>query len=123
KKIAAAGKPDGYRLSFIPPGIAAKTRSALAVHGELVEKEVRAALTGYGPGKISPEIMSDLTIAVRMPTNLGTGKVELVLAAGKESTLTPELKSLLENQLVSATSKVNLDLAKEVGGEFSYASA
>ncbi len=122
-RIAKSGNPDGYRLSFIPPGIAAKDRTNLAVHGELIEKEVRAMLTGFGQGKIAPELMSDLAIGVRMPSKVGVGKVELVLASGSQSSVDRSLRAQLNEALEKATAKVNQDLADELGGRFQYQSA
>ncbi len=122
-RIAKSGNPDGYRLSFIPPGIAAKDRTNLAVHGELIEKEVRAMLTGFGQGKIAPEVMQDLAIGVRMPTKVGTGKVELILASGSQSAVAPEVRAQISEALSLATAKVNQDLAQEVGGSYQYQSA
>lgn len=121
KKIASSGNPDGYRLSFIPPGIAAKDRTNLAVHGELIEKEVRAMLTGFGQGKVDPSVMGDIAIAVRMPNKAGTGSVELLLASGSKQ-IDPIVEKQIHEALKEATAKVNSDLAKELGGSYNYVS-
>lgn len=120
QRIAKSGSPDGYRLSFIPPGIAAKDRTNLAVHGELIEKEVRSILTGFGEGKIAPEVMSDLAIGVRMPNKVGAGQVELILASGSKGAVSSEVRAQVNEALVRATAKVNQDLVRELGGSYQY---
>ena len=118
--IARTGGADGYRLSFIPPGIKASDRTNLAVHGELIEKEVRTILTGFGPGKVAPEVMSQIAMGVRMPREVGKGSVELMLSEGRSGVLTPELSQTLDLALNEAALKVNRNLAAELGSEFAY---
>ena len=122
-KIAKSGNPDGYRLSFIPPGIATRDRSNLALHGELIEKEIRSILTGFGKGKVAPEVMSSVAIAVRMPREIAKGGVEVILASGSEAGVSRELRAQINSALKEATAKVNSNLEKELGSEFHYESA
>lgn len=114
--IARSGQADAYRLSFIPPGIRAQDRTLLGVHGELIEKQVRSLISGYMPGQISPEVMAQVTFAVRMPTRPGSGSIEVITATDPHLQLTEELKGQIERAIAIATESVNKDL----GTEYAY---
>ena len=81
KAMARQDRPDGQRLSFIPPGIPVKDRTLLAVHGELMEKEVRQQLTGFGDNQISPDVLKQVSFALDMPSQVGSGKAKLLISA------------------------------------------
>lgn len=115
KAFARQDNPAQYRLSFIPPAVFRGDRTNLAVHGELIEKELRKNLLGIGKGKIQAKELSQLTIATKMPGSINKGPVKLYVGLGKDSHLTEEQKSLIQERLKEAVSKVNKDL----GAEFS----
>lgn len=118
--IARTDNPSGYRLSFIPPGISQADRSIIAVHGELVEKNVRKKLTGFGEGLIPPSVLDRVTFALDMPRTKGTGGVRLLVKAEDGVSLTPEQRRLIESNLPKAISSVNEEIAKETGNSINY---
>lgn len=119
--FAKQDNPSQYRLSFIPEGVSSADRTNLAVHGELVEKELRKRLIGVGEGKISYDKLSQITVATKMPKQIKSGDVGLILGVGKDSPLSKAEKELLESHLSSAVKKVNEALAKESPNtKFSY---
>jgi hypothetical protein len=113
--IASSGQADAYRLSFIPPGIRAQDRTLLGVHGELIEKQVRSVISGHLPGQISPDVMAQVTFAVRMPTRAGSGTIEVITATDPSLQLTDELRSQIHHAIASATDSVNADLGTQYG--------
>ncbi len=113
--IARNGKADAYRLSFIPPGIRLQDRTVLSVHGELIEKQMRSVLSGYLPGQVSPEIMSQVTFAIRMPSKTGLGKVEVITATDPKLVMTDELSRQIQLAVAKATDSVNESLGTQYG--------
>lgn len=111
--FAKQGNPSQYRLSFIPKGVKGADRTNLAVHGELVEKELRKRLIGVSSSKIDQQKLSQLTMATRMPVQINEGNVQLVLGIGKETKLSAKERKLIEDALPAAIQKVNQDLAQE----------
>jgi len=111
--FAKQSNPSQYRLSFIPEGVKGSDRTNLAVHGELVEKELRKRILGVADGKIDHSKLSQLTIATKMPGKINDGGVGLILGVGENANLTSAERKILETQLNSAVKKVNEALAKE----------
>lgn len=119
--FAKQDNPSQYRLSFIPDGVKGSDRTNLAVHGELVEKELRKRLIGVSNGKISYDKLSQITIATKMPGKINDGGVGLILGIGDNAKLTQADKDLISSALDGAVKKVNESLAKEAPGtNFSY---
>lgn len=121
--FAKQDNPSQYRLSFIPNGVKGPDRTNLAVHGELVEKELRKRLIGVAKGKVSYEKLSQLTIATKMPGQINDGGVGLILGVGDQAKLTQAERDIISSALDGAVKKVNESLAKEAPNTaFSYSS-
>lgn len=102
--------PSNQRVSFIPPGIRPEYRSELAVHGELIEKNVRSLVEGYLDGMITPEVMGQVSLAVRMPTTLGQGSPQLISATSDSISTAPHFQESLERAFTLAIRKANSEL-------------
>lgn len=113
KKLATSGAPDALRISFIKAGVKEADRTKLAVHGELIEKELRERVAGFTQNKMSPKELENIIIAVKMPLNINTGKVELILAGGKTTPLTSKQIKLLNDHLKSSIEQVNRSLTQQ----------
>lgn len=113
KKIATSGTPDSFRISFIKAGVKESERSKLAVHGELIEKELREKVVGFSEGKLTPKELENITIAVRMPPTLGQGKIELIIAGGKTTPISERQFKIINEYLKSSVEKVNKNLSQE----------
>ncbi len=120
--ISRTENPSGYRLSFIPPNIVARDRSIIAVHGELVEKKVRANLTGFGDGLIPPSVLDRVTFALDMPDQLGKGQMRLLVKPADGVELTREQRELIQRNLGPAVERVNREIAEETGETIQYSS-
>ncbi len=118
--LAKHGPPDGQRLAFIPPGIDPNKRSILAVHGELIEKQVRGSLTGFSENQISPEVLKKVAFAVDMPSQLGSGSPRLMIASSPDLKLTTEQRKTIEESYSQIMNKVNADILEETGKEALY---
>lgn len=97
REINSSQTPDGFRLAFVPPGTPQASRSRLAVHGEAIEKAVRKI--SFGADAIPFEQSQNLTIAVRMPTSLGQGQVEILVAGLDRLNLNPEQLAATQTRL------------------------
>ncbi len=120
--IARTANPSGYRLSFIPPNVTQQSRTELAVHGELIEKQVRKELTGYGAGRISPQLLDKITIALDMPAKLGDGEVRLLVKPAPGVDITQEQIKTIQEYLPQAVTKVNKEVSQETGRKVLYRS-
>ncbi len=120
RALVKYGAPDGQRLSFIPPGIHPSQRSLLAVHGELIEKQVRNHLTGFSQGQLSPEILKKMAIAIDMPDKVGSGSPRLMISTASDLSLTPAQRETISNAYSEIMKKVNEDIAQETGKDTVY---
>jgi hypothetical protein len=107
------GNPSQYRLSFIPKDVTAKTRTQLATHGELIEKEFRKIMAGVGKDQIPPERLAKVTMGTKMPGSTGSGKVTMYLGVGKGAKLTESEVKVLQKAYKDAVAKANKGLAEE----------
>ncbi len=98
RSINASESPSGFRLAFIPPNTGRSIRSRLATHGELIEKQIRNL--AFGSRAIPFKNSKDITIAIRMPSSLGRGRVEVVIAGADK--LTKSQKSELRKYVYDA---------------------
>lgn len=103
KSINASDSPSGFRLAFVPPRAAKEVRSRLATHGELIEKQVRKL--AFRSQAIPFKESQNITIAIRMPSSLGKGRVEVVVAGAKN--LTAKQKEELQKYVESAIKASN----------------
>lgn len=116
--------PSQFRLSFIPDGVKGEDRTNLAVHGELVEKELRKIVTGVDADKIPHDQLVNITMATSMPNAINQGGVQLLIGVGEKANLNSTQKKLLEEKLKEAVKKVNLNLKNEFPDkEFKYNSS
>lgn len=121
KNFSSQTTPSQYRLSFIPKGVSRLERTNLAVHGELVEKELRKKLLGVGKDKIPADIMSQITIATDMPKQINSGDISLIIGVNKNAKLSDEQRKLINSYFNSSVKKVNQNLAQELPDqEFKY---
>jgi len=118
--LAKYGPPDGQRLAFIPPGIEPQKRTILAVHGELIEKQVRGTLTGFSEHQISPDVLKKVAFAVDMPSELGKGRPRLMISSAPDLNLTLEQRKVIEESYSQIMKKVNADILAETGKESLY---
>ena len=118
--LAKYGPPDGQRLAFIPPGIDPNKRSILAVHGELIEKQVRATLTGFSNDQLSPEVLKKVAFAVDMPSELGKGQPRLMIATSPDLKLSAQQQQTIQNSYSQIMKKVNENIHAETGKEALY---
>ena len=118
--IAKTDNPSGYRLSFIPPGVRQEVRTELAVHGELVEKQIRKGLTGFGDNMLPPEVLNKVTIALDMPSTFGKGKMKVIIKGADGVTLSDADKTLIRDYLPDAVKKVNKGISEETGKSVKY---
>lgn len=113
--FAAKKNPSQFRLSFIPPSVAKDDRIQLATHGELIEKGLRKKIKGLSADSVDPNIVKQLTMATVMPSKLGDGPVQVIIAADKKLKLTKEQKENIEKicrEIVNDMNK-NLPEAKD----------
>ncbi len=120
--FARESDPASMRMSFIPKGVRQEHRTIVAVHGELVEKSLRAKITGLGLGKIGPDKMKQLLFALDMPKELGRGKINLIVGKGKGHTLDTAETNLMKKLFKEAVNTVNKDLSRELGKNIKYSS-
>lgn len=120
RAIAKNSAPDGQRLSFIPPGIAPEQRTLLAVHGELIEKQVRNQLTGFTDGQLPPDVLKKVAFAIDMPKQVGSGAPRLMISTSPGFTLSATEKSIIQKAYSGLMQKVNKDIAEETGKKTLY---
>ncbi len=120
RALAKHGAPDGQRLSFIPPGIQPGQRTLLAVHGELIEKQVRNQLTGFGSAQLPPDVLKKVAFAIDMPNDVGKGAPKLMISTAADFTLEPAQKEAITKAYGDIMKRVNKDIAQETGVETLY---
>lgn len=118
--FSTAAKPSDYRLSFIPPGVRPEHRTHLAVHGELIEKELRKKVSGFGEGLISPEVLDRVNFAVVMPNELGRGNVQLLTGVATDVTFSPAQQRLLQQKFEEALRTLNQELSEGANSSVRY---
>lgn len=118
--FSTAAKPSDYRLSFIPPGVRPEHRTHLAVHGELIEKELRKKVSGFGDGLISPAVLDRVNFAVVMPNELGRGNVQLLTGVATDVTLSPAQQRLLQQKFEEALRTLNQELSEGANSTVRY---
>lgn len=102
--------PANYRLCFIPPGVEGKLRTQLSVQGELIEKGLRSAVTGFGDHLISPSRLDKVIFAVEMPKDLRTGSAKLVIQSNSKVQLTSKELALIQKEFEVSMKKVRDEL-------------
>jgi hypothetical protein len=108
---------SNLRLSFIPPNVLGPQRSELAVHGEMIEKKIRASIIGFGDYEIAPEVLKRLNFAIKMPVQIRRGSVELILGKSDDFELTDDQADLIKKGFQKAVRQVNREI--EGTGEYS----
>ena len=103
RSINSSDSPSGFRLAFVPPRAAKEVRSRLATHGELIEKQVRKL--AFRSQAIPFKDSQNITIAIRMPSSLGKGRVEVVVAGAEK--LTAKQKKELKDYIDAAIKASN----------------
>ena len=113
-KLSRHHETKSIRVSFINPGVTPNSRTILAVHGEAIEKNMRARLEG----KIGREKLEHLLFAIDMDTTtLKRGPINLVI--GKDQVhLTKAETQFIQNDFAAAIADLNKSLAKD--GTASY---
>lgn len=112
--------PSQYRMSFVPPNAPLKSQTNIAVHGEMVEKELRQSLKGIGPDLIDPIIMRKLCFGMSMPNSLKSGPIELLISSANDVNLTKNQLELIKSKFNKAVTKVNSNLSLEQTDEAKY---
>ncbi len=120
RSLGQYGSPDAQRLSFIPPGIQSRERTLLAVHGELMEKQVRSQLTGFGPDQLSPEVLRKVGFALDMPAEVGKGNPRLMISTAPGVSLNASEKAAIEKAYSEIMDQVNRNILEETGKQTSY---
>jgi len=98
--------PSSMRLSFIPPGIPKALRSKIAVAGEMIEKELRKAVTNLSPKGIAPEKMKNVMLALDMPKGVKGDQVNLVIGIKGKATLTSQEIEILKQNFAESVRKL-----------------
>ncbi|WP_415063007.1 hypothetical protein [Bdellovibrio sp.] len=109
--LADSKYSGGYRLAFIPEGVAAaETRNALATHGESMEKILRKTLGA----SMEPRKLQGLTFGVDMKTQkLNQGSVKLLIGEAPGVRLTEKDRVLIERTFRQAVEELNQEVSKE----------
>lgn len=99
-----------YRVAFIPDGVKdVSARNMLATNGESIEKNLRSSLSG----SIEPRKLKGLTFAADMQTTqLGRGRVDLIIGEAPGVTLTKAEKKLIQEKFKGALIDLNSSLEK-----------
>lgn len=113
KAFSNQENPSQYRMSFIPQGVVKEHRSELAVHGELIEKNLRKLLTGTGKDRIPEETLSQITIATKMPQKINQGEIKILISPNEKVQLTKNQIEHLEAAIKKSIKKTNKDLLEE----------
>lgn len=111
KTFASQPNPSQYRMSFVPANAPIKGQTNIAVHGEMVEKELRQSLRGFGETYIKPDILKRICFGISMPNSPKAGNIDLVMASARDLNLTPNQIELITLKFKKAVEKVNLQLS------------
>jgi len=120
--FAKKTQPDSMRISFIPEKVQRNHRSVIAVHGELIEKAIRANITGIGGKKISSEKMKKVLLALDMPKQQGRGKVNLIIGKGANFNFTDKELEIINEVFKESVRTVNKELTTDIGKKVKYSS-